>query len=60
MNEIEAALEETDSLEELEEEELNDYLDNLPNDEKELLLTLDHDKNKKWWKRKAKEKVESK
>ena len=38
----------------------SEYLDNLPSDEQTLLLTMQHDKNKKWWKRKAKEKVESK
>ena len=60
MREIESVLEESDSLEELDEDELNEYVDNLPNDEQNLLLNIEHNKNKKWWKRKAKEKVASK
>lgn len=57
MNDIELILEESDSIDELKQDELNSFVDNLPNDEQQLLLTMRHDKNKKWWKMKAKEKV---
>lgn len=60
MNDIELILEESDSIDELKQDELNSFVDNLPNDEQQLLLTMRHDKNKKWWKMKAKEKVNNK
>lgn len=60
MNDIELILEESDSIDDLQQDDLNEFVDHLPNDEQHLLLTMKHDKNKKWWKRKAKEKVVTK
>lgn len=60
MEEIHQALDDSDSIEELNDEDLSKFIDDLPNDEQELLLSIPHDKKKKWWKKKAKEKVLSK
>ncbi len=60
MEEIHQALDESISFEELNDDDLSKFVDDLPNDEQEIVLSIPHDKKKSWWKKKAKEKVLSK
>ena len=60
MSEIEEALGKTDSFEELEKEELDNFINELSIDEQEMLFTMEHKKHRKWWKNKSKEKITNK
>lgn len=60
MKEINEALEDSEEFNDLNDEELNEFVDNLPTDEQNILLSMEHQKKKRFWKRLNKEKVTSK
>lgn len=60
MKEINEALEDSEEFNDLNDEELNEFVDNLPTDEQNILLSMEHPKKKRFWKRLNKEKVTSK
>jgi len=60
MKEINEALEDSEEFNDLNDEELNEFVDNLPTDEQNILLSMEHPKKKRFWKKLNKEKVTSK
>lgn len=60
MKEINEALEESDEFNDLDDEELNEFVENLPSDEQNILLSSEYSKKKRFWKKLNKEKVKSK